>query len=308
MNLKIKNTVGDKSMEEYFDYVSDAVIKCRFIKNDSGKIDIIPIYANKQIEVITGKKVEEVLNRRMTEVFPLLLNSIFDWPKILTEAAMTNEHKIIEQYVTAFDKYVRFSIFGYNVDSFFIAIQDLTEKKQINRLLLEKEREIKHLESELKLRANVDMLTKLYNFQFMNESISSSVTSYKEEGIIFCLLVLDIDDFKKINKIYGMGQADKIIQEVARILSANARKIDVVGRYGNDKFMIILNNVDIDIAKIMTERIKMDIENYSLNFKSNLSVCGSIVEYRGESIEDFIEKSENLTTKAQMMGKGIILS
>jgi predicted transcriptional regulator len=72
--------------------------------------------------------------------------------------------------------------------------------------------------------------------------------------------------------------------------------------------MIILNNVDIDIAKIMTERIKMDIENYSLNYKSNLSVCGSIVEYRGESIEEFIEKSENLTTKAQMMGKGIILS
>jgi len=72
--------------------------------------------------------------------------------------------------------------------------------------------------------------------------------------------------------------------------------------------MVILNNVDIDIAKIMTEKIKKEIENYGLNFDGKLSVCGSIVEYAGETIEEFIEKSEDLTSKAQSMGKGIILS
>ncbi|MGD9566728.1 MAG: diguanylate cyclase [Sedimentibacter sp.] len=295
-------------MKEYAEYISDAIVQCKIVKDDSGKIDIVAVFANKNIETVTGKKPEQVIHKGMTEVFSKLSNALFDWPKILSETAMTNDHKIIEQYVVGFDKYVRFSIFGFNGDTFYVAMQDLTEKKQMKRILMEKEREIKHLESELKARANVDMLTKLYNFQFMNDSINSSMTSYKEEGINFCLLVLDIDDFKKINKIYGMAQADKIIQEVAHILSVNARKIDVVGRYGNDKFMIILNNVDIDIAKIMAEKIKMEIEKYSLNFNSNLSACGSIVEYGGESIEEFIEKSENLTTKAQSIGKGIILS
>lgn len=295
-------------MKEFANYISDGIVECRIVKDKSNKIDIIAIYANKQTETITGKTVDEILNKKMKEVFPAIADSIFDWPIILSEAAMTSEHKIIEQYVVGFDKYVRFSVFGFKEDTFYIAMQDMTEKKETKRILLEKERVIRHLENEIKARANTDMLTNLYNFQFMNESIKSSISSYVEEDIKFCLLVLDIDDFKKINKMYGMDEADNIIHDVANILSANARKIDVVGRYGNDKFMIILNNVDIDIAKILTEKIKKEIESYSLKFNSNLSVCGSIVEYGGERIEEFIEKSEILTTKAQSMGKGIILS
>lgn len=295
-------------MIEYLDYLSDAIIKCKIVRDNSGKFDIEAVYANKQAEILINRPVEDFLNKKLTDMFPEILNSIFDWPKILSEAAMTSDHKIIEQYITEVERFIRFSIFGFKGDTFYVAMQDLTEKKEMKRLLLEREREIRHLESELKSRANVDMLTKLYNFQFMNESIKSSMLSYNEEGVNFCLLVLDIDDFKKINKIYGMNHADKIIQDIAGILSSNSRKIDVVGRYGNDKFMIILNSVDIDIAKIMTEKIKMEIESYSFNLDSNLSVCGSIVEYEGETIEEFIEKSEKLTTKAQSMGKGVILS
>ncbi len=295
-------------MKEFADYISDGIVQCKIIRVNSGNVDIEVIYANKQTELITGKTVDEILSGTMKDVFPPIAESLFDWPKILSEAAMTSDHKIVEQYVAGFEKFVRFSIFGYRNDTFFVAMQDMTEKKESKRLLLEKERVIRHLENEIKSKANIDMLTKLYNFQFMNESIKSSISSYNEEGIDFCLLVLDIDDFKKINKIFGMNEADRIIQDVANILSSNARKIDIAGRYGNDKFMIILNNVDIDIAKIITEKIKNEIESYSLNFNSNLSVCGSIVEYSGETIEDFIEKSENLTTKAQSMGKGIILS
>lgn len=295
-------------MKRFADYISDGIVQCQIVKDNSGNIDIVAIYANKQSELITGKAVEDIIGRKMRDVYPPIANAIFDWPKILGEAAMTSDHSTIEQYVAGFEKYVRFSIFGFEDDTFYVAMQDVTEKKQTKKLLLEKNREIQHLESELKSRANVDMLTKLYNFQFMNECIKNNILNYKEEGVNFCLLVLDIDDFKKMNMIYGMNQGDIMLQMVAQILSSNARKIDVVGRYGNDKFMIIFSNVDIDIAKIMTERIKEEISNYSLNFDSNLSVCGSIVEYTGEKIEEFIEKSETLTTKAQSMGKGIILS
>lgn len=295
-------------MKKYAEYVSDGIVQCKIVKDEQGKIDIIAIYANKQSEAITGKLVSEIMNKGMKVVFPTIHDSIFDWPTILSEAAMTNDHKIVEQYVVGFEKYVKFSVFGFKGDTFYVAMQDMTEKRSIKRLMLEKERVIKHLENEIKSKANIDMLTNLYNFQFMNESIKNSVASYNEELTNFCLLVLDIDDFKKINKIYGMSEGDKIIQKVAYILSANSRKIDVVGRYGNDKFMIILNNVDLDLAKVLTERIKKELEDYGNLMNNHISVCGSIVEYHGETIEDFIAKSENLISKAQSMGKGIILS
>lgn len=52
----------------------------------------------------------------------------------------------------------------------------------------------------------------------------------------------------------------------------------------------------------------MEIENYSLNYESKLSICCSIVEYEGETIEQFVERSESLLRKAQSIGKGTVLS
>ncbi|MGB4440070.1 MAG: GGDEF domain-containing protein [Sedimentibacter sp.] len=296
-------------MIEFINYISDALIKCRIIREKSGKIDLEVLFANSQIESIIGMRSNEIINKKMTVMFPALADSLFNWPKILSEAAMTNDHKIIEQYIVAFEKYLRLSIYGYKDDCFYIVIQDLTEKKEIKRTMLEKDRQIFHLESELKSRANVDMLTKLYNFQFVIDCINNSISAYKEEGVSFCMLLVDIDNFKKFNMSFGINIGDKVLQGLAHILSSVARKIDVVGRYENDKFVVVMNNVDVDIAKLMVERVKQETEKYNFNLdNTSLSTCGALVEYRGESLEELFEKAETLLIKAQSMGKGIILS
>lgn len=295
-------------MKEFAEYISDAFVECKMIY-DGGKFDIVATYSNKKLEHITNKTIDQLIGKKMTEVFPALTDSIFYWPKILCEAAMTSDHTVIEQYVNAFEKFVKFNIFGFKDDTFYVTIQDLTHKREIRRIILEKDRQIKHLESEIKSRASIDPLTNLYNFQFITDCIKHSLQSYKEEGTEFCLFLIDIDDFKEFNLRYGLDTGDLILQDVARILSLSARKIDVVGRYGNDKFIMILNNVELDIAKIIIERIKMELGRYDLNIsKNNINVSGAIVEYRGETLEEFIEKAEELLEKAQAIGKGIILS
>jgi diguanylate cyclase (GGDEF)-like protein len=295
-------------MKEFADYISDAFVHCTMVYHE-GKFDIKAIYANKQLEKITNKTLDQIIGYNMTEVFPELTDSIFDWPKILCEAAMTNEHTVIEQYVNAFEKYVKFNIFGFKDDKFYLTIQDLTHKREIRRLILEKDRQIEHLEKELKSRASIEPLTNLYNFQFITDCIKHSIQSYKEEGTAFCVFLMDIDDFTEFNLKYGMETGDLVLRDLAAILSLAARKIDVVGRYGNDKFIMILNNVELDIARIIVEKVKTEINRYDLNISNkNIQVSGALVEYRGEKLEVFIEKSENLLKKAQAMGKGIMLS
>jgi diguanylate cyclase (GGDEF)-like protein len=123
------------------------------------------------------------------------------------------------------------------------------------------------------------------------------------------MLIIDIDDFKTFNLSYGINTGDKILQDYAHILISVIRKIDVAGRYENDKFIVVMNNVDIDIAKLMVEKVKMETKNYNLNINNtNFSTCGALVEYGGEAIEEFFSKAEALLVKAQSMGKGIILS
>lgn len=295
-------------MKEFADYISDAFVHCRMSCYE-GKFDIEAIYANKQLEQITNKTMNQLIGNKMTEIFPSLIDSIFDWPKILCEAAMTSEHTVIEQYVNAFEKFVKFNIFGFKDDTFYMTIQDLTHKREIRRIILEKDRQIEHLENEVKSRASIEPLTNLYNFQFITDCIKHSIQSYKEEGTAFCVFLIDIDNFKRFNLKYGMETGDMVLQDVARILSLSARKIDVVGRYGNDKFIMILNNVELDIAKVIIEKVKMEISRYDLNIsKNSIQVSGAVVEYRGETLEGFIEKAEELLEKAQAMGKGRILS
>lgn len=297
-------------MEKFFDYISDSAIKCRIVKNENTrKDDLQIIFANKQTESITNISNELIINNYFTDVFPGIIDSLFDWTKIFSEAAMTNESKIIEQYFIPFEKYLRFNIFGYQNDCFDLIISDLTEKKEIKRQILVRDRQIKHLENELKLRANVDMLTNMYNFQFLTDSVANSIESYKEEGSNFCVLLIDIDEFKKTNLIHGIKIGDSILRDIALLVGSSARKIDVAGRYGDDEFMIIFNNLDIEIAKIMVERIKQDIEKHSIKSENiKISISGALLEYGGESIETFLHKIEMKMQKAKSLGKATIIS
>jgi diguanylate cyclase (GGDEF)-like protein len=296
-------------MEKFFDYISDAAVQCRIVqREDNGKADLQIIYANKKTEFITNVPNEAIINRNMTDVFPKMNDLIFDWPKIFSEAAMTNEVKIIEQYFVAFEKYLRFSIFGYKDGIFDMLMTDLTEKKEIKRQLLERDRQIKHLQVEVKEKANVEMLTKLYNFQFIMDCLSHSIENYNDEKINFCIFILDINDFKSINANYGISVGDEVLQNIAFILRTNARKIDVAGRLEKDKFLVIFNNIDIDIAKIMVEKIKHDISKQIKLSGYEVTVGGSLIEYSGQSIEMLLAEAETKLKKAKALGKGNILS
>lgn len=74
-------------MQRFFDFISDAAIKFRIVtREDTGKIDLQAVYANKQTELITDISNELLINNYITDVIPKLNDSIFDWTKILTEA------------------------------------------------------------------------------------------------------------------------------------------------------------------------------------------------------------------------------
>ncbi len=297
-------------MEKFFDYISDAAIKCKIIKKeDSNKNDLQIVYANKSTEYITNLSNDSIMNKNFSDVFPKMTDTLFNWPKIFIETAMTNDSKIIEQYFVPFEKYLRFNIFGYEDDCFDIIITDLTEKKEIKRQLLVRDRQIRHLEDEIKSSANIDILTKLYNFQFIVDSIANSIESYDETGDKFCILLLDIDDFKRINERYGIKAGDIVLQEVSLLFSSVARKIDVTGRYGKDEFIIIFNNLDIDIAKIMVEKLKQDIEKHFIkSIDSKISVSGAFIEYNSETIEQLLNKLEKKLIKAKLLGSSTIIS
>jgi len=98
--------------------------------------------------------------------------------------------------------------------------------------------------AELEQLAYVDVLTELASRRFSEISLGLSLDQWSRYGWSFGLVLLDVDDFKEVNDTFGHLVGDRVLQMVARTLRATSRPSDVVGRWGGDEFLALLQNVD----------------------------------------------------------------
>jgi two-component system cell cycle response regulator len=91
------------------------------------------------------------------------------------------------------------------------------------------------------------------------------------------VLLCDIDHFKNVNDKYGHPVGDEVLRRVSRVLQEVPRKIDVPARYGGEEFAVLLDNVDVAQAKIIADRIRIEISKVVVDTdKGPLSVTESI--------------------------------
>jgi diguanylate cyclase (GGDEF)-like protein len=94
----------------------------------------------------------------------------------------------------------------------------------------------------LELQAQTDSLTGLYNHRYFHEHLRAELTRASRSRGSVALLMLDIDDFKKVNDVYGHGTGDQVLTELAERLKAAVRGSDVVCRLGGEEFGVIMGS------------------------------------------------------------------
>ena len=284
-------------------------ITCEVIYNEyTHENELFIINANKYFSNITDIPNSEVINKKFSEIFPSTKTSIFDWSQIIINSALTSEYKVIEQYFDCFNKFLKLFIFGYDNGIFHIIMQDITNKKQMCRIMLEKNRQIEYLVEDMRSKNDKDSLTGLYNYQFVLDSLDTSIRNYNEEHIEFSLLLIDLLNFRKINLDFGFKQADKLLSDIAECIMSCTRKIDVSCRYSGDKFLIVYNNVDTDIAKILIDRLKKTLKKTIILYDgSEILFNGSMIDYAGQTKEQLIIELEEIVKKSKLLGPDVIL-
>lgn len=138
--------------------------------------------------------------------------------------------------------------------------------------------EQKKLEAELKYQATIDYLSGLYNrAHFINLSNIEiqKIQRHQNNG---CLLMLDIDHFKKVNDNYGHDAGDLVIQLIALTCQETLREIDIIGRLGGEEFAAFLPSTSIDQARIVAERVRKAIESKRIKLKDGqiINITSSI--------------------------------
>jgi diguanylate cyclase (GGDEF)-like protein len=168
----------------------------------------------------------------------------------------------------------------------------------INQLLAEKEQ-----------LAETDYLTKIYNrLKFDNIFISEIMRAQRYKTSL-CLIIFDIDNFKKINDTYGHHTGDTVLIEMAKVVSNNIRSTDIFARWGGEEFVILTPNTDIEHARELAERLRVAIEGYVFNESISVTCSFGVAEFREGDTKDALSKrADDALYEAKRSGKNRVFT
>jgi diguanylate cyclase len=184
----------------------------------------------------------------------------------------------------------------------------------------ELERKLHETSSEVvKLRTNLervreesmtDALTGIANRKRFDEMLRKGRRSADVNNEEFCLVLCDIDYFKRFNDTWGHQTGDQIIRFVAGCLTRNASDHHTVARYGGEEFAIVMPKSSLPEANAMAEKIRMTVEGKRLLRKStsedlgNITISLGVALYKpGEAVEELIERADSNLYKSKKAGR-----
>ena len=155
---------------------------------------------------------------------------------------------------------------------------------------------------ELEFLSNHDPLTKLYNRNYFNKTVSEDLRNIKSGSV--CLILVDIDHFKKINDTHGHKLGDEILKSLSTILNNVVREQDIVARWGGEEFVILCYQSSPEDAKSLCERLMKSIEQYHFPVVGHLTCSFGIAQLKSdESIMMCFERADKALYQAKDQGR-----
>jgi len=159
-------------------------------------------------------------------------------------------------------------------------------KKKFIELMSIMEDSISHLYDA----ATHDEKTGLYNNKFFETILDMEIEKVKRGQQKLSLFIIDIDFFKKINDVHGHIKADELLLRLAELLKKQARKSDVVARFGGEEFFILLPETNLERAKKLGTRLKKAIHSDKILKKYKITVSGGVTEFKKKDSKNKLKK------------------
>ncbi|BCB25826.1 hypothetical protein SKTS_07120 [Sulfurimicrobium lacus] len=120
---------------------------------------------------------------------------------------------------------------------------------------------LEKLQEEIATLKRNDGLTGLANLKLLDARVSEEIQRWERYRRPLALVLIDLDEFGKINDEFGRKVGDELLQHVATILNGATRTLDLVARYGGQEFAVLLPETNEMGAMIVAERLRMDLES-----------------------------------------------
>lgn len=169
------------------------------------------------------------------------------------------------------------------------------------------------LQREYKRNAMIDGLTGLYNRRWIDEALPRFVARYGRTDQALCVLIGDVDYFKRFNDTYGHPVGDQVLVVVGQTLRANLRPSDLVARYGGEEFLVILPDASRDDGHAVAERVRTAVSEVELVVEGSpelppitISIGGACLR-RGQGMADLLTTADRALYDAKHAGRNRVL-
>ena len=173
--------------------------------------------------------------------------------------------------------------------------RELLSRLKVGLRLIEFEKALREANEKLHTLAITDGLTGISNRRAIFERLRSEISRAVRENSPFCLIMLDIDHFKKVNDTYGHGAGDKVLVEIVNRIKSELRPHDDIGRYGGEEFLVGISKADSKISRVIAERLRtcicerpFQIEDRKIDVSISLGVV-NFMPSRDHDINDLLE-------------------
>jgi diguanylate cyclase len=157
--------------------------------------------------------------------------------------------------------------------------------------------------------AQTDPLTGLPNRRVFNQELRRRFAEWRRHGTPFAILLVDVDNFKKLNDQFGHLVGDAVLQEIGRVMPGSLRESDIVTRYGGEEFAVILPSSNLAEAGRTAERLRLAVERAAFQHDGKtigVTVSGGAAQVTADDTpESLIERADMALYAAKHAGRNM---
>ncbi|HNO32640.1 MAG TPA: diguanylate cyclase, partial [Anaerolineales bacterium] len=172
---------------------------------------------------------------------------------------------------------------------------------------------MKSIQNELHLLANRDSLTGVVNRRHFMELAKRELSRAKRYRRSLALILMDLDNFKKVNDTYGHQAGDQALLTLKKVCTKGTRTVDIFARLGGEEFVLMLPEIDQDLAASIAERLREALEKTvirsgSHRFKVTVSMgvteCGL---QKDDTLDAMLSRADKALYRAKESGRNRVL-
>jgi len=208
-----------------------------------------------------------------------------------------------------FDKIVQIDTVVDEIELLSSSIEDMASSIHDYQTNLENKvktrtKELEEKNKQLHILSITDKLTALYNRIKIDSVIDDEINKANSSEYEFCIILLDIDHFKKVNDTYGHQVGDNVLVDFAKVLLDSVEKNHIVGRWGGEEFVIICLDTNLEEATKLATKIKLNIQDHIFPIVKNKTASLGVATYiKGETERELIARADEALYKAKQNGR-----